>query len=152
MSIVKNTDNYNDVFDNIIKSKNINVTVHMSMNVNQTHYLGHQVDEPHQHPTKQLQTNCERSKAQAMTTSTESVTEPAPHTAGSLRSTHDTEDNITTGRDDPRTDDSAVPPQQRSFTTAFMMDRKSVPQCYGLRSVTFYAAYDKALKVARLIV
>ena len=45
------------------------------------------------------------------------------------RSTHYTKDNITTGRDVPRTDGSAVPPQQSSsqLTTAFMTDQKKRP-------------------------
>jgi len=89
MSSQKTQDNYNYVFDIIIKQKNTNVTVHVSMNVNETNYLGHQVDKAISTYNK---SNCRptakgvpQSKAQATTTSTtESVTEPAPHTAGSL--------------------------------------------------------------------
>jgi len=103
------------------------------MNVNQAHYLGHQVDEPHQHPTKQLQTNCERCPTVQATgdydVDKSRLLNQRRTQQDHWRSTHDTEDNIKTGRDVSRTDGSAVPPQQRSsqVTTAFMTDKEKRP-------------------------
>ena len=148
MSSQKTQDNYNYVFDIIIKQKNTNVTVHVSMNVNETHYLGHQVD-------KATSTNNEATADQLRKVShspshrrrrrrrRSRLLDQRRTQQDHWRSTHDTEDNITTGRDVPRTDGSAVPLcvclcmgfcdwliwQQRSsqVTTAFMTDQETRP-------------------------
>ena len=98
------------------KTKNINVTVQVSLNVNETHYLGHQVDKATSTYNKATAdqlgkvSNSPRHRRRRRRRRRSRLLNQRRTRQDHWRSTHDTEDNITTGRDVPRRDGSAVPP------------------------------------------
>jgi len=85
------------------------------MNVNETHYLGHQVDKATSTYNKatadQLRKVSHSPRHRRRRRRRRSrLLDQRRTQQDHWRSTDDTEDNITTGRDVPRTDGSAVPP------------------------------------------
>jgi len=125
------TEHHNDFFDNIIKSKNITITIHTrhKNKCNETLYLR----TPRQHTTKatadqlRMVSNSPRHRRRQHRRSR--LLNQRCTQQDHWQSTHDTEDNIMTGRDVPRTDGSAVPPNNvlpRSRQRSWRI-RKNVP-------------------------
>jgi len=103
-----------NMLSRVNKSKNINVTEHVSMTVNEAHYLRHQSGQPTSTYNKatadQLWKVSHSPRHKRRRRWRSRLPNQRRTQQDHWRSTHDTEDNITTGRDVPRTDGSAVPP------------------------------------------